>query len=605
MPDRNLNAIAFANATTGYIVGGLRDSIRTIFKTTDGGQNWATIVDEDGGGLNDITFTDSKTGYIAGDSATLLKTVDAGLNWVPQLLPDCDEDQRLNTVVFYNATQGVVGGNNGRVWFYTESALPEVQLVGATMTDSVTAIIYAGVNTHGHPGAYTVFYAADSNFTNTYGGAYPAQALSDTLAVFEYSTYFAPLIPDTTYYYRIRATTLAGAAISERGSFYTRKPDYTFETGWVTDLTATGATLTGRVDKLPGTTNLYFEYGTTQALGTTIAASPAVVSDTLPHEVTLGLQGLQPYVTYYYRLKGNGSNVYMGKLMAFTLGTVVSGIETLPLTNAGSNTATFNGSITGCRLPATLTFEYDTGTNFSRSVVATPAAVNDTQTHTISAEVTGLLPLTQYHYRIKAHTSAGDFVGSTISFALGLFTNLEATPATVTSPVSATLNGRIDNFSLPATFTFEYGTYTGGFDSIVAATPDSINDTLPHNLSATIALTQNPPYFYRLKAHTAIGDFYSGVQTFYPYNGGGGNGRPSIRVYPNPANTTVTVEINYTSAEDYDIRVYDLYGKLRLQGIFPARATSAVMDVKDLNPGVYAVQLRRGNNCFAAKLVVH
>jgi photosystem II stability/assembly factor-like uncharacterized protein len=76
----DLWGIYLTSSTNGIATG----ENGTILRTTNGGNNWYTITDGTGDKLWSISFGDSLTGMIAGDSVSkgrLLKTTDGGKNW--------------------------------------------------------------------------------------------------------------------------------------------------------------------------------------------------------------------------------------------------------------------------------------------------------------------------------------------------------------------------------------------------------------------------------------------------------------------------------------------------------------------------------------------
>ncbi|MEI6898510.1 MAG: YCF48-related protein, partial [Bacteroidota bacterium] len=74
-----LNSVFFTDVNTGYAVGSANG---VIFKTTDGGETWSQVSTGLSGSLNSVFFTAGDTGYVCGSYGALLKTVDAGVNWV-------------------------------------------------------------------------------------------------------------------------------------------------------------------------------------------------------------------------------------------------------------------------------------------------------------------------------------------------------------------------------------------------------------------------------------------------------------------------------------------------------------------------------------------
>ncbi|MBU2652227.1 MAG: T9SS type A sorting domain-containing protein [Bacteroidetes bacterium] len=72
-----LNSVFFINSTTGFISG----NSGTLLQTTDGGQTWIEIESNTVEALNDICFVNEECGYICGSSGKLLKTVSGGTSW--------------------------------------------------------------------------------------------------------------------------------------------------------------------------------------------------------------------------------------------------------------------------------------------------------------------------------------------------------------------------------------------------------------------------------------------------------------------------------------------------------------------------------------------
>ena len=75
----------FYDKHTGWASGGsYQDYISVILKTIDGGINWIPQVNVSGPYLYDLFFLDSTTGWAVGDYKKILKTTDGGRNWVSQ-----------------------------------------------------------------------------------------------------------------------------------------------------------------------------------------------------------------------------------------------------------------------------------------------------------------------------------------------------------------------------------------------------------------------------------------------------------------------------------------------------------------------------------------
>ncbi len=77
---KNLSSVFFADANTGYIVG---DS-GTILKTLDGGLNWLTQNSLTLFPLYSVFFVSPDSGYAVGQNGTIIKTTDGGATWSSQ-----------------------------------------------------------------------------------------------------------------------------------------------------------------------------------------------------------------------------------------------------------------------------------------------------------------------------------------------------------------------------------------------------------------------------------------------------------------------------------------------------------------------------------------
>ena len=131
---RTLTDISFINSNTGWIAG---DS-GTIIKTTNGGSDW--IVQNSGtfNYLEDIFFLNERLGWAVSyevfpvapnfQGTLLLKTTDGGDTWINYMYPDTNT--YLSCVFFIDSLRGFMGGvssiivrttDNGTVWNKTNT----------------------------------------------------------------------------------------------------------------------------------------------------------------------------------------------------------------------------------------------------------------------------------------------------------------------------------------------------------------------------------------------------------------------------------------------------------------------------------------------------
>ena len=132
------------------------------------------------------------------------------------------------------------------------------------------------------------------------------------------------------------------------------------------------------------------------------------------------------------------------------------------MTATSATTVTLTGTVNPNGTATTWDFQYGTTTAYGSTATVTSAGAGSTSTG-VSADVTGLTPGTQYHYRLDAMSTAGTTDG-----ADGIFTTSAASPvptvttsaATSVTSSQATLNGSLNPNGQATTYDFEYGKST-------------------------------------------------------------------------------------------------------------------------------------------------
>jgi photosystem II stability/assembly factor-like uncharacterized protein len=129
---RDLAKLAFLDPWHGWAVG---DS-GTIVVTTDAGGSWTTQVSPVADDLVDVCMLDANRGWAVGQrfpappdwdyGSTLIRTTDGGANWIVQTTFD---DLFVHAVDFTDAQWGVLGGDQGNLWWTNDG--------GVTWTPSV------------------------------------------------------------------------------------------------------------------------------------------------------------------------------------------------------------------------------------------------------------------------------------------------------------------------------------------------------------------------------------------------------------------------------------------------------------------------------------
>ncbi len=163
--------------------------------------------------------------------------------------------------------------------------------------------------------------------------------------------------------------------------------------------------LTGTVNPNGAATGYSFDYGTSSALGAVTPGKRAGHGNK-PVAVKQSVGGLTPGTTYYYRLdalstKGGSS----GQIRTFkTAGPPPPGAVTGTATAVGATTATINGTIDTNGAATSWQVQYGVSTTYA-SQTPLQTVANSATPVPVSTPLSGLAPLTLFHYRIVAYHS--------------------------------------------------------------------------------------------------------------------------------------------------------------------------------------------------------
>lgn len=228
------------------------------------------------------------------------------------------------------------------------------------------------------------------------------------------------------------------------------------------------------------------------------------------------LTGLDAGTTYHVRaFATNVVGTSYGADMTFlTLGQAPSGLTQTP-TNITPTGAILNGTVNPNDLSTTVTFEYGTTTSYGSTAAASQSPVTGNAMVNVTAEISGLLPATTYHYRVKTVNSIGTTYSEDKTFTtLGIAPTATTLDATSKTSTGATLNGTVNANNTSTTVTFEYGKTTS-YGQTVTATQSPITGNTNSNVSAAITgLTAGTTYHFRVKAVNSVGTTNGSDMTF-------------------------------------------------------------------------------------------
>jgi sugar lactone lactonase YvrE len=211
----------------------------------------------------------------------------------------------------------------------------ELSHFGATLTGSV------------EQNQWFTSYHFEYGETTAYGTSVPVANLGlfSESGVNEVSQAIAGLKQNTTYHFRLVATSEGGTTFGQDQTFTTvATPTPGATTGPATSVTWDTAVLAGTVTPNKWATTYDFEYGPTTAYGSKIPLPEAnLKSETSAENVTEQITGLVPNKTYHYRLVANNSgNVTDGEDETFT--TAAAGV-TPTFTTAFGSPGSGNGQL--------------------------------------------------------------------------------------------------------------------------------------------------------------------------------------------------------------------------------------------------------------------
>jgi phosphodiesterase/alkaline phosphatase D-like protein len=195
----------------------------------------------------------------------------------------------------------------------------------------------------------------------------------------------------------LTATCLVQGAVAQASS------TPTLITGTASAVGSSRATLHGMVNPNGAATQYSFEWGPTNAYGSSSPLhSVGHGSDQVPVQATIA--GLLPGTTYHYRIvasNGLGGSASGADRTFKTTGHPPAGVATGPVSQVGLRSATVTGTIDPNGVATTYMFEYGLtdayGSETFPAIVATGS-----KSVPVSAQLQGLAPGTVFHYRVVA-----------------------------------------------------------------------------------------------------------------------------------------------------------------------------------------------------------
>jgi hypothetical protein len=285
------------------------------------------------------------------------------------------------------------------VSFITSTTPPTVATAAASSLAATTATLNGNLTALGTASSVIVSF----QWGTTAGGPYTDVTDNHTMTgTGSFAANLTGLTAGTTYYCKAKAVG-HGTTLGDEVSFTTSMTPPTVATAAASSLATTSATLNGNLTALGTATsvNVSFEWGTTTSYGSETAAQ----SMTAIGAFTANLSGLTANTTYHFRAKavGHGAAAY-GEDMTLTTASlpdttapVISLVSSSRMTKSGATVTWTTNELATSRVEYGLTEEYGSFTILDTNLVTSH-----------SAELTGLKPGKDYHFRVISKDAAGN-----------------------------------------------------------------------------------------------------------------------------------------------------------------------------------------------------
>jgi hypothetical protein len=286
-----------------------------------------------------------------------------------------------------------------------------------------------------------------------------------------------------------------------------------------TNVQIASAVVEGSVDPEKQEGTMRFEYGTSPSLGSSVAASPTVVSGESSVPVSTELVHLEPHFAYYYRLAGTDSDsTFYGAIESFTTLAIEPTVDVQPPLFVGQHEATLLAGVNAENSDTHYHFLLGTTAAYGTSVPVEEEVDLGSSfgVRPVSLPVAGLAPGTTYHYALVASNSqgtvqSGDEVFTTSTLA-ALLPEVATGGASEVSANGASISGTVDPRGLPTSYEFDIGTDTTYGSRVFG---EAGSGTQPNTLTLGLqGLAAGALYHYRLVATNKYGTVYGADETF-------------------------------------------------------------------------------------------
>jgi|GEM_PF-281681 len=300
--------------------------------------------------------------------------------------------------------------------------------------------------------------------------------------------------------------------------------------------TRTTATLNGTINGQGKAGHYFFQYGTTEALGSSTTPTAFAGGE---EKVSVAVSELHAGQSYFFRLVAeneNGTNY--GIVREFETPTAVESLSTGPATNLQPTSATLPGSLAPNGFDAHYYFQWGTSTAYGGESPTAPGTDAGEGAGAVAASTSleGLKANTAYHYRLVASNSLGTTFGADQKFQTSGPPRITSKPTTAIGHEEATINAEVNADELTTTYRFEYGESTAYGTEVPLGGASVGSGASPVAVSATLSkLKLGVTYHFRVVAENSAGTTNGPDQSF-------------TTIAPAPVDASFATEVSATEA---------------------------------------------------------
>ncbi|HEX2869111.1 MAG TPA: Ser-Thr-rich GPI-anchored membrane family protein [Ignavibacteriales bacterium] len=269
---------------------------------------------------------------------------------------------------------------------------------------------------------------------------------------------------------------------------------------------------------------------------------------------------------------------------AFSVYSFPSALTTAP-SNISFNSAVIRGIASAGNSSAAVTFEYGTSTLYGQTVPSQQDPVSGTKQVNVSAELTGLLPATTYHYRTSARNAAGTVFGGDVTFTTDSIKISLTSPAGGEMWKAGSAQDITWSFKNLDSLKIEYSTSdSSGWTTLassVAANSGKYQWTVPNTLSSTyrvrISSSTDSLFSYTSKAFSV----YSAPSAITSDPNNISLNSAVLYASINPGNSTATVTFEYGTSTSYGLSVPGVPPVIN--GVKPVDVTASISGLSQGN----------------------